>query len=398
MAENYEIQLGSKKTVDSINVDEFFYQNFSTEQTELLPYDQSSVINVAQLFDDERQASQAYRFYGTINFMSIVNGLIKNYDNIFDFFQRPRIGQEASGITRNILNCFDVYLCRPLGNTFSTGGTVLVSGNTLVSGATYELKYQIITNLTDFEIYKSGFGKNIFNDQQFSFDFAKEFDITNQTDSFNKPLTTFYLFFNFKPQLNLHNKLETVSGNTSIDGTINSGKATRPYVVYTGGSIVNGDWVFYLPENFEEIQTLRKEYYVTFYCSGGTGAGLQFKYNPFVPIKLRNFGNDFITGNISGTSEIDHQIPSYAVKIDDNGNYLWKDLLQNGYIDPLSQLGVNYPFINKRHYIFTNMVLKLVTELNDPATATVFSTIKFGPNGMLYSKPTSDLNNLGNKC
>lgn len=398
MGENYQIQLGSKKFVDSINTDGYIHQNFSVQQTEILPYDQTSVINAAQLFDDERQASQAYRFYGTIDFMSIINGLKRDYDSVYDFFIRPRIGQEASGGTRNILNCFDVYLCRALGNTFSTGGTVLVSGNTLVSGLTYHLKYQVLTNLTDFEIYKSGFGKNIFYDQNYSFNFPTDFDITNQTDSFNKPLTTFYLFFNFKPQQNLHGQFETVSGNTSIDGTENNGKVTRPYTVYSAGSIIDGDWAFYLPENFLEIQTLRKEHYVTFYCTGSTGQGLQFKYNPFVPIKLRDFGDEFITANISGTSEIDHQIPSYAVKIDDNGNYLWKDLLQNGYIDPLSLLGVNYPFINKRHYIFTNMVLKLVTELNDPVTANLFATIKFGPNKMQYVTPTSDLNNLGNKC
>lgn len=396
--DNTIIQLGSKKTVNSINEDNYIYVNANNPSIELLSYDQTSVINAAQLFDDERQASQAYRFYGTIDFMSIVNGLVKNYDSVYDFFTRPRIGQEASGGTRNILNCFDVYLCRALGNTFSTGGTVLVSGNTLVTGLTYQLKYEVLTNLNDFEIYKSGFCKNIFNDQQYSFNFPIDYDVTDQTDSFNKPLTTFYLFFNFKPQQNSQGQFETVSGNTSIDGTTSSAKLTRPYVVYSGGSIIDGDWAFYLPENFLEIQTLRKEHYVTFYCTGSTGQGLQFKYNPFVPIKLRDFGDEFITGNISGTSEIDSEIPSYAVKIDDNGNYLWKDLLQNGYIDPLSLLGVNYPFINKRHYIFTNMVLKFVTELNDPVTANLFATIKFGRNSMQYVTPTSDLNNLGNKC
>lgn len=393
MDKNIQIQLGNKKNVTSINEDSYIYSNLETSQTELCLYDQTSVINAAQLFDNERQSSQDYRLYGTLNFMSLVNGLMKTYDSVTDFFIRPRIGQELSGLTRSIIDCFDVYLCRPLGNTFSTGGTVLVSGNTLLSGATYQLKYQILTNLNNFELYRSGFAKNIFNDQIYSFNFNEDFDITNQTDSFNKPLTQFYLFFNFHPRSNAHAKLETVSGNT-FSGT----KVTRPYSGYTAGNIVSGDWVFYLPQNFEEIVIQQKEYYVSFYCTGGTSNALQFKYNPFVPIKIRDFGDEFISGNISGTSEIDMQIPNYAVKIDDHGNYLWKDLLPNGFIDPVSERGVNYSFMNKRHYIFSNIVLKLVTELNDPATATLFQTIKFGPNSSLYNKPTSNLNNLGDKC
>lgn len=393
MSEIYEIQLGSKKGVNSVNVDEYLYTNLKGTSVEILPYDQTSVISAAQLFDDERQASQDYRVYGTINFMSIVNGLHKDYDSVYDFYTRPRIGEEISGLTRNITNCFDVYLCRALGNTFSTGGTVIVSGNTLVSGATYQLKYQVLTNLNNFEIYNSGYGKNIFYDQIHSFDFNIDFDITDQTDSFNKPLTNFYLFFNYTPKANLHGKLETVSGNT-LSGT----KVTRPYLVYSGGSVVDGDWVFYVPQNFEEILVQQKEYYVSYYCTGGTGNAIQFKYNPFVPVKIRDFGDEFITGNISGTSETDSQIPSYAVKLDDAGNYLWKDLLQNGYIDPLSGKGVNYPFINKRHYIFNNQVLKLVVELNDPVTASTFANIKFGPNSIVSNSPTTDLTNLGSKC
>jgi len=391
MEEGYSIQLGQTQNVNSINVDEYFYTNLQSPSVELLPYDQTSVINASQLFDDERQASEVYRVYGTVNFMSIINGLKRNYTTVDDFFTRPRIGDEANNLTKNLPYCFDVYLCRALGNTF-TGSTVLVSGNTKINSTTYQLKYEILTNLTSCEIYKSGFGKNIYYDQQYSYDFNVDIDIANQYDSFGKPLTNLYLFFNYRPSVNGLSQSETVQKRT-----FSGSKVSRPYTTYVAGDVIEGDWVFYLPENFEEIVTQRQEFYVTFYCTGAVSA-LQFKYNPLIPIKLRDFGDELITANISGTSETDQSIPNYAVKLDNDGNYLWKDLLPNGYIDPLSNRGVNYSFVNERHYVFSNIVLGLNTELNDAATAALFATIEFGPNTKQYNKPTSDLNTLGNKC
>jgi hypothetical protein len=174
-------------------------------------------------------------------------------------------------------------------------------------------------------------------------------------------------------------------------------KTTNPYKIYAAGDIIDGDWVYYLPTNFEESVIQRQEYYVTFYCSG-TVSAIEFKYNPLVPIKLQVFGDEIITGNISGTSETDQSIPDYAVKIDNDGNYLWKNLLPKGYVDPISNNGVNHSFTNKRNYVFSNVVLGLNTELNDPATAALFAEIEFGANTSVFNKPTSNLNNLGDKC
>lgn len=394
MSEIYEFQLGSTEFVNAVNTDENLYLDLKTTSKEIFSYDQSSVINVAQLFDDERQASWNYRIYGAINFMSIVNGLKLNYKALSDFFTRPSLGTELSGLTRNILNSYDVYLCRPLGNTFSTGGTVIVSGNTKVTTDVYRLKYEVLTKLSDFEIYKSGFNKNIYNDQIHSFNFSNNFDLFNQTDSFNKPVTELYLFFNFSPKNGVLGA-ETVTQNSFTGAT----RPAWPYVQYSGGSIVDGDWVFYTPTNFEETQLKKAEHYVKFLCTGVTGGdGLSFKYNPFVQIRIREYGDEIITANISGTSETDNQIPPYAIKIDNDGNYLWKDLLQNGYIDPITGDGVNFPFVNKHHYVFTNYVLSLSTDLDDAATATTFAEIHFAANALQYTKPISSLNNLGSKC
>lgn len=396
MSENYEIQLGEKEFVDALNTDEHLYLNLKTPTVEILPYNNSSTINVADLFNEERQASEIYRIYGSINFLSIVNGLKKSYGLLSDFFTRPRIGAEASGGTRNILNCFDFYLCRPAGNIFTTGGTVTQSGNTFIGGATYQLKYQVLSNLSDIDIYKSGFNKNIFFDQIYGYNFNMDVDLLDQWDSFNKPVTELYLFANFKPA----RPTETVTQN-ALDNQYGT-RFNRPYVVYNPGDIItDGDWVYYDPSNFEEILTDKKEYYVKFICQEsltGASTSLSFKYFPFTMINIKDYGDEIITGNISGTSEIDFNIPNYAIKIDNDGNYIWKDLLQNGYIDPITDQGVNFPFINKRQYVFMNNVLQLSTDMNDPTTAGWFNIINFGPNTLQFNKPTSDFNNLGSKC
>lgn len=396
MSGSVQIQLGNSKFVDSVNSDGFVSTNLSTPSVEILPYDETSTINVAQLFNDERQASEIYRFYGSINFMSLVNGLKLNYKEVDDFFKRPAIGIEMSGLTRNILNTFDVYLCRPLGNKFD-GNTVIQSGNTKVNSTIYQLKYEVLSNINNFEIYKSGFAKNIYFDQVYSYHFSIDADLLGQTDSFNKPITKMYLYFKFRPSTNKNGVVETISRNIyASNNPVN--RVPVPYEVHEPGDIIGGDWVYYIPTNFDEIEMKKLEYYVKFVCSGSSGTGLSFKYQPFFEINVREYGDEIISGNISGTSEIDREIPYYAVKIDNHGNYIWKDILQNGYIDPITNKGVNFPFVNKRHYIFNNIVLKLTTDLLDTNTSTVFSTIKFGPNSLRFVKPLSDLNNLGERC
>lgn len=419
MDETYEIQIGSGKTSTSLNVDNFVPINLKSNNAELLPYDQISIINLAQVFDKERQASSVFRIYGSIDYNTITNGLKLNYKSLTDFWVRPRIGQEATGGTRNILNTFDIYLCKQKGNLFEvtsglysgrtfTGSknsqqynsysavTVLESGNTGFSATNFQRRYEVLTNLTDIEIYKSGYGKNIFNDQIYSFNFNVDIDVAEQYDSFGKPLTNLYLFFNFKPHTGTYG-IETVRkkifNSGSTESINNTGLTT--YVIYKAGDIVDGDLVFYDRAQFEEIILNEQEYYARFPVSGNTY--LEFKYNPFIPIKLRDFNDQIVLGNISGTSDIDQNIPNYAVKIDNNGNYVWESILPYGYIDAISNRGVSNPFINLRHYVFNPITVSLAANLNNEVTASNFANMIFGAESILNALP-SNLNNLNKKC
>jgi hypothetical protein len=378
MPENLTIQLGKAKNLNAIDVDQHINISLEKSTKDLLSYNESNVISVSDLFNTERQNSEIYRVYGTINFLSIINGLKKTYTAPKDFFTPSKIGDELSGATKNIMTCFDVYLCYPS------------TGNTNISGTSYVRNYVVATKLNNFEIYKAGFARNIFFNYNYSFSFNRDFSVNGYRDSFGKPVTEFYLFFNFKPTTNGSSVLESVSRK------IYGGSSTiRPYSIYTSGNVLIGDKVRYVASEYEESLVERMEYYVRFFHSSGF---YQFKYNPFVPIKIRDFSDVLSTGNITGGTETDFNIPSYAINIDNKGNYLWKELLANGYVDPITGKGVDHPFVNQRHYVFNNIILPLVPDLNDATTFAQFNDIKFGANSLVNFIPSSSLDSLGNKC
>jgi hypothetical protein len=377
-----QIQLGSKKKVNAVNVDEYVNIELKNSHKELLSFNESSLIDVSGLFNSERQTSQTYRVYGRIDFMSIINGLHTNYSALNDFFTPPRLGEETLGLTKNLTNCFDVYLCYPS------------TGNTIVSPETYIRNYTVVAKKTNVEIYKAGYSLNYYYNKLFAFDFNIDFNVDGLLDSFGKPLNYFYLFFNYVPSANGLSVSETVYRKTFVPSTV-----PLTYQTYNIGDTIIGDLVNYVNLDFEETLQEKMEYYVNFPYDIGT---LQFSYNPFIPIKFRDYGDEIIYANATGGTEIDLNIPLYAIPIDNKGNYIWKDFLQNGYIDPISGKGVDFPFVNQRHYVFNTIVLPLKPNTNDTVfdTNDVFNNILFNTNTGVYTKPATQgsLNNLGNKC
>ena len=382
MSESLIIQLGSSKNKTSINVDQNVNIELKGTPKEILSYNESSVIDVANLFEVERQESENYRIYGRIDFMSIINGLKRTYTEITDFFTPPRLGDELGGVTKNLPYAFDLYLCYPS------------SGNTSLGGNEYVRNYVIASKLVNSEIFKAGFGRNVYFNYNYSFDFNIDFNLEGYLDSFGKPITELYLFFVYKITTNGNGNSETL-----IQKNWNGSESTIIYnpVGYNVGDVLVGDKVSYEILNFSETLEDKMTYLINFPYDNGTKT-LQFEYNPFIPIKVRDFGDEIITGNISGGTENDLNIPWYAIPIDNKGNRIWKDILPNGYIDPITGAGVDYPFINKRQYVFNTVTLGLVPNMDHPNTGIVFENIKFGPNTKINTKPNSSLDGLGNRC
>lgn len=383
MSKIIQIQLGRFKNQFAIDVDQNLNVELTSSHKELLSFNESSVINVSELFNSERQESQSYRVYGRLDWMSIINGLFLQYTKIGDFFKTTRLGNELGGLSKNIVNSFDIYLCYPS------------TGNTQISPTEFIRNNVIISKMENIEIYKAGYSRNIFANYIYAFDFNVDFNIEGYRDSFGKPINRFYLYFNYKPTTNGNLFPETVKRKVYSGSPI-----SLPYVTHTSGDLIVGDKVSYDMLNFEEQLIEQMEYYVSFPHADTNNFLKQmvFKYNPFIEIKVRDFSDEIVYANISGGTETDLNIPDYAIPIDNQGNYIWKNLLDNGYIDPITGAGVDYPFLNKRHYIFNTIVLPMQPDMNDTYTAGVFNDIAFGANEKLYVKPTSDLKNLGNKC
>jgi len=252
----------------------------------------------------------------------------------------------------------------------------------------------------NFEIFNAGFSNNIYGEQSYCFNFNEDFDISNYFDEFNFPITDLYLYCIYIPSDN-----ETISNtnwnneNIGIDGTLSI------------GDLIYGDLIEYSMLDFAQTQISGQTYYITTSYSSGLKR-LKWKYNPFIPFKLRYLSNELYKANINTTSyDSALSIPEYATLIDDNGNYIWRTILSQGYIDPLTGIGVDYPFINKRRYLFSSIILDVTPDLNDPETLSSFNDIWFTKDSIIVNTlpisdtitnddvtPPSALDNIGKPC
>ena len=69
----------------------------------------------------------------------------------------------------------------------------------------------------------------------------------------------------------------------------------------------------------------------------------------------------------TGNDESTEDVPFYAFHSETERNFYWRDLYTIGFIDA-EGLGVNYPFLNGRHYPYNNFIFRLIPEgTNAPA-------------------------------
>ena len=98
-------------------------------------------------------------------------------------------------------------------------------------------------------------------------------------------------------------------------------------------------------------------------------------------------------------------IPNYATMIKESGIYVWRDILSQGYVEPLTGVGVDYPFINGRRYVYNQIILSIEPNLSTESfethanTIKVFSEISYLNNSTTSNNnPLTDLDNIGKPC
>ena len=380
MDKNIEILLGSKKNIKSVNVDTFEKVTLFNKSSEIMEYDVNSLVSATEVFDAEREANPIYRIYGKIEFMSLLNGLRNDYNSLDDIFV-PTVSN-----SKNITNSFQFYLVVP------------TTGYTNVPNTTDYIRYfKVIATPSDFELYPAGFSNNVFGEQGYGFTFNKDFDVSSYFDNFGFPITELFLYSQYVPT---SGELMQYTTWSAAGSPRKSDYAPRnlnigDFVINLAGAKV-GDKINYNKLNFSQTEVTGQTYYIR----TSAGSYIMWKYNPFTPFRLRYFNTELNMANTGNTSyEIVDSIPAYATKIDEDGNYIWREIQPQGQIDSLSGVGVDYPFLNKRRYLFSRVVLSIVPDLTDYNTLAVFSAIWFTPNATnLNIIPESDLKNIGKPC
>ena len=518
MDENLSILLNSEKNIDSINVDGSMKIELLNKPSLINEYNIRNVLSVTELFETERQETQIYRIYGRIEYLSLLNGVRSNYNSFIDFFN-PSFDSASS---KSIFNSFDFYLVRPSESGYTQN---------INNGSQYNRFFKVIATPNQFEIYKVGFAKNIFDEQTYAFNFTVDVDISELRDDFGMPLTELFIYAQYNR-----------SGNEMISFSrwSNSGVATNESFSTTSlsvGSYVStvninnriGDYVEYnklrfwqtqiTPQTFRistpiigadlsndtskkiimtqstcdlaetRIDNMTGEIYREFrqnltftiqesqpqdttilyriitqynetdrpsYTNVQTGStvilsgqtstiltgllcrnstrtniggdlrmtshiyeeiityelitthvgevvdgniNIIWKYNPFIPIRLRHFEDNISRANSGSTSyDTAASIPEFATNIG-NGNFVWREILPEGYSDPITGIGTNHPFINKRRYVFSTIILDVTPDLDDGITRNLFQNLWFNNDvETINIRPINNINQINKPC
>ena len=271
----------------------------------------------------------------------------------------------------------------------------------------YYRKFKIMTKPKDYEIYDAAFATSIYTDnyinKHFLFHFNRDIDVEGLRDNLNRPLSELYLtvakrasYFQSEPvntyggYRSWNNTLQLLGSNQGITplpgngpgepnndayvlGNVSFVQGTNPDAAGTiknEGSSYYGDFVEYNRAFLEErklsdvlgrfapSQTIRventdpQEYY-----EGVTPDG--YTYNLHQRIEIRAFSE-----NIETTENKANEIFPDYVQVNSDGTVSWRDLLDIGFLEGSNvKIGVDYPFVNSRHYLFNNYPIYIRKQL-----------------------------------
>ena len=416
MDENVKILLGSTKNIKSVTLDTHNKIELTDKRSLIHEYDIRNVLSATEVFDREREANEIYRIYGKIEYMSLLNGLKNDYSLLQDFFLPVFTGTTH----KDIFNSFDFYLVKP-----AVSGYTHISGISAISTIRYIRYFEVIATPNEFELFPAGFGYNIYGEQTYAFSFTEDFDVSNYFDNFGYPVTELFIYAQYKKATL---PVESISATTWSHSTGISGRTVfQPTTLNIGDHIKTsigtkiGDVVEYSNSQFFQSQLHPQIFYIstpftkkiityTYIVIFGfsipiphittVSARLIWKYNPFIPLRLRYFSSQLMRANSASTTyDIVSAIPTYATEYPTGtGNFVWRNILPQGYFDPITDEGVDYPFVNKRRYLFSNNLFYITPDLNDPETLDAFEQIRFPLPTPVDKNPSGDLNNIGKPC
>lgn len=278
----------------------------------------------------------------------------------------------------------------------------------------YVRRHTLITSYDDFVITNSGFEQNAFrtvkkyesadltpnqksrisikeDSQSYNLSFNDSINIDGLVDNLNRPVSELFItvinrgyFGYFNPpatdiptislkegwEFNLSTTNSTwwrrnnIFSNTNIqcDSFVANGRQFFRNRVLNSGAGLNGDLCEW--NNITQTETVLSDCYhkfvfnpAVFNIGGSITNPLGYYYKPFFPIKIRQF-SDYIE---EGSAETTDGIPSYAYYSQSENTFFWRDIYSYGFIDSDGN-GVNFPFMNGRHYPYDNFIFRIIPE------------------------------------
>ena len=365
--EELKIKLGQYNNVDSTNVDDYCKINLNRNESILTQYDTFNILDVTNLYNTERQECERYKIYGKIEYLSMFNNVLSGYTSLNELISWvPDYFSGSPIIKKTIENSFKFYLVKPSAEEYRS-----------IENNQYVRKYDVISNLNNFKLFNAGYSTNVFNDLEYIFSFDCEIDLSNTVDYFQHPINELFLYCEYQPLSSGYGISEKLEIKV-YDSTGGTSYIQHTPIELSSGSTFDGNLISFVVSDYTlnsiDEFTHRIE---TYYESGGTES-LRWYYNSLIPIRISYMSDEYKIENISGTSYEDIiKVPSYATQFDSNGSYIWRDILDKGYIDPISNIGVNYPFVNNKHYIYNNITLSVQPDMSHINTYLLFNTMVF---------------------
>lgn len=343
-----------------------------------------------------------------------------NYNGI-KYFEVYSLGD---GTVNSDEYIFNVYNYGFTGTVFADGvsGTfkrVLDVDNPGDTTSKYYVKQlKLMSNVEDYNLVKSGFEQNIFGkskkyesegftpdkkarvsikegSQSYILSFNTDFDLNGMLDNQQRPISELYFNVIWKGYLGwtmgsgselkqgYDFNLPLINGkpsfwwdrsNTDSSTGFSNGSYNKPGYNFTyvkslkKGDVIDGD--YYEWNDYEQKERLISSIYHKFtFNSKVFDIRLKpttpitnmegYYYKPNYPMTIKVY-SDYIEDAEYNTN-IGLNIPDYSYFSTRENKFLWRDIYSYGFIDPDGR-GVDYPFLNGRHYPTTSAIFRIIPE------------------------------------
>ena len=288
----------------------------------------------------------------------------------------------------------------------------------------YVLQHKLLTNVDNAVMVNAGFEQNIFGSrkkfespvytpnnnkrvsikegaQSYTLSFNKDIDVSPLRDNQKRPITELYITTIWKgyfgltlgnsglkqgyefnlPLAPIINKPSTWwSSTNSLSNFVNENNQPYPlgtlipatptsYVFKYLQSLKEGDVVdggIYEWNDYEQKERLISDISHKFTFNNNVfdiGCGNQcfnqlgYYYQPHNKMTIRSFSDYIETGSITNIADV----PDYSYFSTTYNSFIWRDLYTYGFKDG-SGNGVDYPFLNGKHYPYSNYIFRIIPE------------------------------------